>query len=113
MIFYSHVSVGCPHFVQFLVIIVGGVKLVGGGTDSILASVFKGIVVDGLNQFAHQLFGIEGNSHNVGLNNSSTVLVHHNVGNLLVLGVAILLSVRLTTDQLLLAIIHLRVQTKF
>ena len=55
MIFYSHVSVGCPHFVQFLVIIVGGVKLVGGGTDSILASVFKGIVVDGLNQFAHQI----------------------------------------------------------
>ena len=49
MIFYSHVSVGCPHFVQLLVIIVGGVNLVGGGTDPILASVFKGIVVDGLN----------------------------------------------------------------
>ena len=33
----------------------GGVNLVGGGTDPILSNVFKGIVVDGLNQSTDQV----------------------------------------------------------
>ena len=52
--------------------------------------------MDVLNQVAHQLIDIETDSLNVGLNDPGAVLVHLDVSDLLVLGVACLLSVWLT-----------------
>lgn len=52
--------------------------------------------MDGLDQVAHQLVDIEAYTLNIGLNDPSAVLVHLNSGELLVLGVACLLGVRLT-----------------
>ena len=80
-----HVAVWCLYIAALVVILGGGVDLVGGVTDPILASealldlvsLLKGLVVDGLNQAAHQLVDIEAHSLNAGLNDSSAVLDHY------------------------------------
>ena len=98
-----HVAVWCLYIAALVVILGGGVDLVGGVTDPILASetlldlvsLLKGLVVDGLNQAAHQLVHIEANSLNVSLNDPSAIFVQHLFDCFRVLGVASLLSVRL------------------
>ena len=98
-----HVAVWCLYIAALVVILGGGVDLVGGVTDPILASealldlvsLLKSLVVDGLNQAAHQLVHIEANSLNVSLNDPSAIFVQHNFVMLIVLGVASLLNVML------------------
>lgn len=98
-----HVAVWCLYIAALVVILGGGVDLVGGVTDPILASetlldlvsLLKGLVVDGLNQAAHQLVHIEANSLNVSRNDPSAIFVQHLFDCFRVLGVASLLSVRL------------------
>merc|ERR1719504_421514 len=98
-----HVAVRCLHVAALVVVLGGGVDLVGGVTDPVLpceapldlVGLLQGLVVDGLDQVAHQLIHVEADPLHVGLDDPRAVLEHLPLAVLLVLGPASLLSVRL------------------
>merc|ERR1719504_335332 len=98
-----HEAVRGLHVAALVVILGGGVYLEGGVTHPVLPSeaplhlvgLLQGLVVDGLDQAADQLIHIEADSFNIGLDDSSTVLVLLGDAMFLILSPASLLSVRL------------------
>merc|ERR1719347_318736 len=79
---FLHVAIRGFHVSALIVILGSHVDLTGGVAHPVLASeaplhlvgLLKGLVVDGLNQVAHQLVHIKAHTLNVGFNNTSAVI---------------------------------------
>merc|ERR1719342_787810 len=99
---FLHVAIRGLHVSALIVILGSHVDLIGRIAHPVLASeaplhlvgLLKGLVVDGLNQVAHQLIHIEAHTLNVSFNNSSAVVELLRHTRFFVLCVAGLLHIR-------------------
>merc|ERR1711875_202390 len=100
---FLHVAVRCLD-IRTLVIVLGShVYLVGGVANSVLASkasldlvsFLQGLVVNSFDQITYQLVHIEADTLDVGLNNTSAIVVRHRLTVLNVLSPTRCLNIRL------------------
>jgi len=99
-----HVAVRSLDITALVIVLRGGVYLVRGVTDAILAreaslylvGFFKSFVVNGFYKIANQFINIEANTFDVGFDDAGAVFEELGLTNLLVLGPASLLLVWLT-----------------
>jgi len=99
--FLLHVTVGRLDITALIIILRGGVYLVCGVTDAILAReaslylvcFFKSFVVNGFHKIANQFIYVEANTFDVGFDDASAIFEELGLTNLLILGPASLLLV--------------------
>merc|ERR1711875_44851 len=80
---FFHEAVRCLDICTLVIVLGGHVYLVGGVTNSVLAreasldliSFFQGLVVNSFDQITHQLVHIEADAFDVGLDNTSTIVI--------------------------------------
>merc|ERR1711875_54330 len=98
-----HEAVGCLDISTLVIVLGSHVYLVGGVANSVLASkasldlvsFLQGLVVNSFDQITYQLVHIEAHTLDVGLNNTSAIIVRHGLTVLHVLSPTCSLNIRL------------------